>query len=284
MTDWIEVRITSSVDSGELLSRLEDPSIAGAWQENGIIRVYWPHTHWSSDVLERLKRTLQALGTDAETMTVETLPEQDWNARWAESVRPIRIGRSIYIRPSWEQSAGRDDVELVIDPKQAFGTGHHATTRLLLEWLETSIRGGEQVLDIGTGSGILAMVALRLGARSALGIDHDPTAIDCARGYARENRFGSELQLHVKALAELSRRQFDLVLANLDYRTLSVHAQSVVHFLSAGGELLCSGLLAEDGEDLIRVLQSCGAIVHEQRASEGWLALRAGVHRSAVDL
>ena len=109
-----------------------------------------------------------------------------------ESVRPIRIGRRIVIRPSWEPVALQaQDIEIVLDPKQAFGTGHHATTRMLLEWLEDLIHGGEFVLDVGTGSGILAMVALRLGAASALGVECDPVAVDCARDYARENGFGS---------------------------------------------------------------------------------------------
>ena len=95
---------------------------------------------------------------------VEKLPDQDWNRQWAQSVRPIRIGRRIVIRPSWEPVALQaQDVEIVLDPKQAFGTGHHATTRMLLEWLEDLVHGGESVLDVGAGSGILAMVALRLG-------------------------------------------------------------------------------------------------------------------------
>ena len=123
---------------------------------------------------------------------VEELSDQDWNRQWAESVRPIRIGRRIVIRPSWEPVALQaQDIEIVLDPKQAFGTGHHATTRMLLERLEDLIHGGESVLDVGTGSGILAMVALRLGAASALGVECDPVAVDCARDYARENGFGS---------------------------------------------------------------------------------------------
>jgi len=116
-------------------------------------------------LLNRLQEVLAALDPDGqsrEAIQVEPLRAQDWNRLWAESVKPIRVGRRLVIRPSWELAqlqAG--DIEIVLDPKQAFGTGHHSTTSLLLEWLEEVIHGGESVLDVGTGSGILAMVALR---------------------------------------------------------------------------------------------------------------------------
>ena len=129
-------------------------------------------------------------------MSVNSVPWEDWNARWAAAVKPIHIGQQIVIRPSWEKVAlPPNRIELIIDPKHAFGTGHHATTQFLIEWLEDLIQGGETVLDVGTGSGILAITALRLGAVSVLGIDNDPVAIECARTYASLNGFQDELAL-----------------------------------------------------------------------------------------
>ena len=94
-------------------------------------------------------------------------------------------------------------IELVIDPRRAFGTGYHATTQLVVEWLEAHVRGGGVVLDVGTGSGILAMTAIRLGAASALGVDNDPVAVECAREYAVLNGFGPELELRVASFEDL---------------------------------------------------------------------------------
>ena len=115
----------------------------------------------------------------------------------------------------------KDGIEIILDPKQAFGTGHHATTHLLLEWLE-EIRewNGCRVLDVGTGSGILSMVALRLGALSALGIDLDPVAIDCAKGYALTNGFTNELDLRCCRIQELVSDTFEIIVANIDRKTI----------------------------------------------------------------
>ena len=126
----------------------------------------WKHA------LASIVSILQGVDPDASTesdIRVEELSDQDWDRQWAQSVRPIRIGRRIVIRPSWEPVVLQaQDIEIVLDPKQAFGTGHDATTRMLLDWHGDLVHGGESVLDVGAGSGILAMVVLRLGAASAL--------------------------------------------------------------------------------------------------------------------
>ena len=154
------------------------------------------------------------------------------------SLQPIRLGERILVRQSWNSAPVPDGgFELVIDPKRAFGTGYHATTQLIASWLEEMIRGGERVLDVGTGSGILAMAALRLGASSALGIDNDPEAIECAQEYAAVNDFGAELELRVAALEDLGSGQFDLVLANLDRNTLMRYFADFRKHVSAGGRL-----------------------------------------------
>jgi len=277
--NWIEVRIESSADSGELLDQLDDPAVTGTWQENGVIRLFWPADRWNPDVLQDIRQVLREIGKEMEqpAITVDSLPDQDWNAVWARSVRPIRIGRRIVIKPSWDRTElAPDEVELTIDSKQAFGTGHHATTRLLIEWLEEVIRAGQRVLDVGTGSGILAMVALRLGAASALGIDSDPVAIQCAREYAAANRFGPELELRTAALAELrgiGTTRFDVVVANLDRRTLQESAGLFQHHLDRGGRLLLSGVLPEHQAEISTAFAAAGGVVQHARECDGWLAL-----------
>ena len=189
---WIDVQIRTAVDAAELLGLLADPVIQGGWEDQGVVHLYWPKPQWSMEARARLNSALQRLDPGASPendILVEELPDQDWNRQWAQSVRPIRIGRRIVIRPSWETVVLQaQDIEIVLDPKQAFGTGHHATTRMLLEWLEALIHGGEFVLDVGAGSGILAMVALRLGAASALGVECDPVAVDCAQRLCKRER------------------------------------------------------------------------------------------------
>ena len=222
-SEWIEVQICSPLDAGEVLGLLGDPSVPGAWQDGRTIRLYWPSQHWTSDHLAHLRQTLRRLteqGVAEPDIVVHSLPDQDWNRQWAQSVKPLRVGKRIIIRPSWERMEPiEEQIEIVLDPKQAFGTGHHATTSLLLEWLEEDIRGGESVLDVGTGSGLLAMVALRLGASRAVGVDHDPEAIDCAREYAAANGFGPELALQCGTVTA-GLTTYDVVLANLDRGTL----------------------------------------------------------------
>lgn len=272
--EWVEVRVSAALDSGELLGLMGDPAVTGAWQEDGLIRLYWPAARWSPDALAALKQIVGRFGDAEATITVDRLPGQDWNEQWARSVKPIRIGRRIVIRPSWEcAEPAPGDVELILDPKQAFGTGHHATTALLLEWLERIVHGGEQVLDVGTGSGILAMAALRLGAKTAVGIDCDQVAIECARDYAAVNQFGPELELRVATLEAIEPGPVDLVLANLDRNTLLKSARFFELFLKQGARLLVSGILPEDRSDIAAVFAAVGGTVAGSNERDGWLAL-----------
>lgn len=274
--EWIDVQIRSDADAGELLGFLDDQEVQGAWQDGESIHLYWPGRSWSPEHLARLQRALRQLSEEGQLLPevlVESLPHQDWNRRWAESVKPLWIGRRIVIRPSWESVAARpDQIEIVLDPKQAFGTGHHATTGMLLEWLEELIGGGESVLDVGTGSAILAMVALRLGAARATGLDNDPVAIDCAREYARENRFGEELILRCETLSK--GETFDLVLANLDRGTLLLLADDLAAV--TGSRLLVSGLLVGQRQEVAEAFGRHTLYPLAERERDGWLAMEFG--------
>jgi len=277
---WIDVQIRTNVDAGELLARLADPAIQGGWEENGVVHLYWPKPQWSLEAQARLNRILLGLDPDASTgrdIRVEDLPDKDWNLQWAQSVKPIRIGRRIVIRPSWEPAIlHAQDIEIVLDPKQAFGTGHHATTRMLLEWLEDLIHGGEFVLDVGAGSGILAMVALRLGADSALGVECDPVAVECAQDYAAENVLGDQLKFCCGTLKEIDRQgalRPDLVLANLDRQTLLSLCDELGRYVSHGARLLLSGILLDQEDEIIGAFSRVGAMTSRRREQEGWVAL-----------
>ena len=273
----IDIMILGQVDAAELTGLINQPGLLGAWTADQATHVYWEPCQWTPQTQGMIVAALRTLGmADPEQwISIHSLPSRDWNAQWASHVKPIRIGRHIRIRPSWELPTNNpEDIELVIDPKQAFGTGHHATTQLLTEWLEDVIQGGETLLDIGTGSGILAMVALRLGASRALGFDCDPQAIACAQDYGDVNGFGPEVEFSVGTLEQYSHHRWDLVVANIDRRTLLHMAETLSQFIAASGTLLVSGLLVEDREEISNRFMMNGWSVAETREKEEWLALR----------
>jgi len=273
---YIEVRIRSSVDAGELIGMLDDPACLGALEREDGVHLYWRKETWHAGVLQDLLIVLRRLGvTDlAGEPAVSELADQDWNERWARSLQPIRLGKCILVRQSWNSAPVSDGgFELVIDPKRAFGTGYHETTQLMASWLEEVILGAERVLDVGTGSGILAMAALRLGASYALGIDHDPEAIECAREYATVNGFGAELGLRIATPEDLGPERFDLVLANLDRNALLGCLADFRRHVSAGGRLLISGLQTGDEQDISNAAAEAGWRIHACRNRGDWLAL-----------
>lgn len=280
MTDhWIDVCIQDRFDVGELLSRLDDLSLQGAWEDEGSVHLYWPEDHWNEDRLSLIRRILTdiapSIGDSA--LSVRLMPAQDWNEAWARSVRPLRIGRLV-IRPSWESvELGQNDIEIVLDPKQAFGTGHHATTRMLLEWLQKNMYGGEQVLDVGTGSGILAMAAVKLGARSAIGVEIDPIAGECAREYVVQNGLKDRIDIICGRLAELpaeKRKASDLVLANLDRQTVLDLADELACSMLRGARIMVSGILVEQQTEIIGRFSSLGLVCSERCEDEGWVAMK----------
>jgi ribosomal protein L11 methyltransferase len=278
--DWIQVDVKTSLDAGELLGVLNDPAVTGAWQEQDCVHLYWPGDRCGADTWQGLRRALILLGHPEPegAVTINDLADRDWNAQWARLVEPIKIG-AVVIRPSWKEVAlNPGEIELIIDPKQAFGTGHHATTQLLIEWLQQVVMPADRVLDVGTGSGVLAMVALRLGAAQAVGVDFDLVAIECARDYAEVNRFDARLTLAVgNAQAKQPHDTFEptLVLANLDRQTLLNAADALCRYASGGARLLLSGLLIEQRAEIESAYASHGVYVKAVRERGGWIALEA---------
>jgi ribosomal protein L11 methyltransferase len=279
----LEVKIPACVDGAELAGLLACPEFLGLWEQDGALTIYWqggepPVRQCLHEALAQLNVTISN-----PAIQVHLVEHQNWNAQWAASVKPIRIGRRIGIRPSWAtMDMPEEGIEIVLDPKQAFGTGHHATTHLLLQWLEEMEELNNcRVLDVGTGSGILSMVAVRLGALSALGIDLDPVAVDCAKEYAAMNGFTDELALRCCQIDDLAPQTFDIIVANIDRRTILEISQGFSRLRFSATRLFVSGLLKEDEFEVVEQLTNQGWTQEAIREREGWIALQFGVMSSA---
>ncbi len=272
----MEVALRADVDSAELLSLLPEGEALGSWEMDGVIHIYWNEEQWRPALLEDLKCALARLGIEDRDarLSVNSVADKDWNAAWVASLQPIHIGRQIRIRQSWHPpDTSFKGIELIVDPQRAFGSGYHATTQRVLEWLEDNIRPGDRVLDIGTGSGILAMAAIRLGASSALGIDNDPVALECAREMSAANGFGPELELRFAAMEDTDCGLFDIVVANLDGRTLPRLCKVLPAILKTDGKACLSGLLVENYEEIAAAAANANLAVTLRMAREDWLAL-----------
>lgn len=202
-----------------------------------------------------------------------TIADQDWLAEWKKGYEPVEIGNRMIVSPSWkrDQVAGTDRIIIQIDPGMAFGTGTHETTRGCLEMLEKHWRGGS-LLDVGTGTGILAIAAIKLHPGSIVtGFDVDPEAITVAEENAAINCVGDEIELEVNRLSSYAGRQFDVVLANLTADVIIPLAGEFPEVIKPGGMLIVSGILTEQGDEVLEALRSEGFEMIEAKPDGEWV-------------
>ncbi len=202
-----------------------------------------------------------------------TIEDQDWLAEWKKGFEPTTIGEKLLICPSWkrEQLGATDRLIVQIDPGMAFGTGTHETTRGCLEMLEKYWHGGT-LLDVGTGTGILAMAAIRLFPDSQIiGFDNDPEAIEVAIENAEINQLEDSLQLEVNKLASFQDQKFDVVLANLTADVIIPLAPDFPPVMKTQGTLIVSGILQTQGDEVLEVLASHHFALLESKPDGEWV-------------
>jgi len=206
------------------------------------------------------------------------LPAQVWQDSWKRYFRPRRVGRSLLVKPSWASCALRaSDIVIEIDPGMAFGTGQHPTTAMCLRTLEETVQPGMGILDLGTGSGILAIAAAKLGAASVLALDIDPLATKAARQNAAANRVEALVDVRQGGLseAEAATDSFDLIVVNISSLTTEQLAPAFGRSLRAGGVLIASGFLEDAVEDLCRIFRHAGLTVARVLEDGVWRAIVA---------
>ena len=213
-------------------------------------RAYFPPGTDLGALTRKLRRDFPDLHLGPITM----VPEDDWLALWRKDLSGFALGERFFVSPSWESAPETGRVVLRIDPQQAFGTGTHDTTRLCIELLEACARPGQGAIDVGTGTGILAMAAAALGCQPVLGIEMDPAAARCARANVKRNQLESRVEILTGSLAGAKAAPADLVLANLQRPLLDREIPRLATWLEPGGHLILSGITVEDIEDLADIL------------------------------
>ena len=233
-----------------------------------IIHMYLEPGASSVETLALIAARMEAAGI-AYTVETEGVEQEDWQNGWRKYYHPMEIGKRLAVVPSW-QEYDTDRVKLILDPGLAFGTGGHETTSLCMEALDERVKGGERVLDIGTGSGILAIAALKLGAAVAEGVDIDPVAVRTAGENAALNGVQDKLTVLVGDLSDKASGQYDIITANIVANAILSLAPAVPGLMAEGATFIASGIIDSRKDEVIAGLEKAGLAVVEVKEKRGW--------------
>ena len=246
------------------------------------VKTYLPVNDSTKDRLLRIELAVRLIAHVApiSDLTERAICEQDWLETWKEHFHTLHIGKRLVIIPSWEKySPKKKDIVITLDPEMAFGTGHHPTTRMCLEQLESLHKPHGDVLDLGCGSGILSIAAAKLGAQSVLGLDVDPTAIKTATNNVLKNNVSDRVRIYQGSLPHSSIRPntYDLAVANISSKVISELADDLILATKDDGTIIVSGILVDNSQDVKNSLISAGAQIQDSTISGDWVTFIASV-------
>jgi ribosomal protein L11 methyltransferase len=282
---WVEITVATAPQAVEAIANILLECRSGGVSEEllrpGVIRLrgylpVGPATEVTLAAIDQRIRALPQFGLSITPGTVDTaiIEDTDWASAWKTHYRPFRVGQHFWIKPTWEDvSPPAGAVVIELDPGMAFGSGLHASTQLCLRVLEDVLAKGATVFDVGTGSGILAIAAAKLGVASVLAIDADPVAVAVARENVAYNKVADRVQVHVGDLLTGVMSQANLIVANL---TADIHFQLLPHAAEAlveEGVLVASGIIADRVLEVHAVATASGFEVLETRQEAEWRCL-----------
>lgn len=224
-----------------------------------------------AEILPLFKERLEASGVEYKLET-SGIEQEDWQNAWKKYYHAMDIGQRLAIVPGWE-TYDTDRIVITMDPGMAFGTGTHETTSLCLETLDSMVKGGERVLDIGTGSGILAIAALKLGADSAEGVDIDPMCVRTAGENAARNGVADRFKVLVGDLSDKASGQYNIITANIVAAAILSLAPHVPVLMAPGARFIASGIIDERKDEVLAGLKAAGLEPVEVKEKRGWVCI-----------
>lgn len=304
---WAEVSIVVAREAQDIVAQIfdqlgaqgvsiEDPQEvnafidAGEWDfediprvpdgENVTVKAWLPHDEQLDYRLERfgirIRKMQEVDGIDNGPCTIswKTVQDEDWADQWKQYFHVDKVGEHIVIQPSWEAYTPKDgDIVIDLDPGAAFGTGTHPTTAMCLRALEALVKPGEKVFDVGTGSGVLAIAAAKLGAALVVAKDYDQMAARVAQENVEKNDVADKITTGVSDLLKDFDGKADLVIANIIADIVIRLMDELDAHLAAGGRLLASGIIDERAADVEVAVKAHGFVIEKAMHDKGWTAL-----------
>lgn len=256
-----------------LLWELEPEGIV---EEETLLRVYVKNDSCievkSIEIL--LNRLVEEKLLNSFNISESLIENKNWNEEWEKSIEPIEVTERIVIKPSFKNYEGKiGQIIITIDPKMSFGTGEHQTTKLVIQLLEKFVEKDAKVLDIGTGTGVLAIASIKLGAKSALAIDNDEWCIENAEENILLNDVNESCKFSLSEITDVNEFDFELIIANIQKNVLVDIATSIKERTKKNGLLILSGLLIQDEKDIVDVYSKLGFSFLEVKQMDEWISL-----------
>lgn len=260
---------------------IEESLVSELSNKESNVKFYLPDNLQGIEQFNEIKASIEGQrglneGIDLGRLAIETanVNEEDWSTAWKKYYHPTKIGKKLVVVPCWEDYTLADgEVRVTLDPGMAFGTGTHETTRLCMQLLEDCVTYSTDMLDIGTGSGILAITALLLGAKTAVGVDIDELSVKVAQENADLNQIGNKIKLVCGDLTEKITGKFHVVCANIVADVIIRLSHDVTQFMYEDSVLLVSGIIEERSDEVVAALTQAGLQVEKSITENGWVAI-----------
>lgn len=300
MKYWLEVAVTCDGEAAEAVAEVLRPLAHGgsvvleqlgargapevdALEPHVTVKIFLSEEHDTLHVRRKIREALYYLGRlyPIPEPTFRKLEERDWAEAWKERFEPFRVGDRLWIRPSWaelEEPLEADEIVLTLDPGMAFGTGLHPTTQMCLQAVQRLVKPGMDVLDVGTGSGILAIAAAGLGAAHVLAMDTDPQAVTAARENVERNRVSHQVVVRRGSLDLVERQEWDVVMANIlapVIVTMLREEDLLSYVMGDGGRLLLSGIIDRQVPEVSAAVAEAGGFISERLSVRDWVTVIA---------
>ncbi|WP_086350363.1 50S ribosomal protein L11 methyltransferase [Candidatus Enterococcus clewellii] len=274
--DALDVENFESDLYGEILDKEQFTHI----KEGALVMAYFPETTFLPEILPFIKENISrlpefGLSIGKNELTVSEVAENDWATAWKKYYHPVRVTRYLTIVPSWEKYEPADDKESIItlDPGMAFGTGTHPTTRLTLQAMETVLRGGETLLDVGTGSGVLSIAGKYLGAGTIHAFDLDEVAVTAAKENMAMNPVAADVQVSANNLLTGIEQPADVIVANILADIIVLMIEDAYRLLKENGTFIVSGIIHEKKDMVLAKMTETGFLVDQIFQQGDWYAI-----------